>query len=190
MRAYAHTYGVPVTITNCSNNYGPYQFPEKLISLSILNALSGEALPIYGDGQQIRDWLHVEDHCEAVWLVLKDGGLGETYNVGGNNQPTNLEIVRTLCAVLDQKAPNSGHAPHASLITFVADRPGHDRRYAMDTGKIRRELGWRPRYDLESGLERTVEWYLDNPRWIEAIKNRPTYSEWMEANYRAREELR
>ncbi len=190
VRAYAHTYGVPVTITNCSNNYGPYQFPEKLISLSILNALSGEALPIYGDGQQIRDWLHVEDHCEAVWLVLKDGGLGETYNVGGNNQPTNLEIVRTLCAVLDQKAPNSGHAPHASLITFVADRPGHDRRYAMDTGKIRRELGWRPRYDLESGLERTVEWYLDNPRWIEAIKNRPTYSEWMEANYRAREELR
>ena len=183
VRAYAHTYGLPVTITNCSNNYGPYQFPEKLIPLMIVSALEGHPLPIYGDGQQVRDWLYVEDHCDAILLVLRRGCLGRTYNIGGNNQPTNLEIVRLLCAILDECLPNSPHAPHESLITFVADRPGHDRRYAMDIRKVQWELGWQPRESLESGLGKTVEWYLSHSEWIDAIRSEKNYQEWLERNY-------
>jgi len=187
VRAYSHTYGLPVTITNCSNNYGPHQFPEKLIPLMILNALEGEPLPIYGDGKQIRDWLYVEDHCEAIWMVLQGGKLGQVYNVGGDTQPTNLDIVRALCAVLDERFPDSPYVPHQDLIQHVADRPGHDRRYAMDIGKIRRELGWDPRESLESGLEKTVDWYLAHPGWVAAIRARGGYQHWMERNYAERE---
>jgi len=186
-RAYAHTYGLPVTITNCSNNYGPYQFPEKLIPLMLLNALEGRPLPVYGDGLQVRDWLYVEDHCEAIWRVLREGTPGETYNIGGDNQPTNLEIVQTLCAILDARFPDSPRAPHAQWITHVTDRPGHDRRYAMDIGKIRRELGWAPRHTLEEGLEKTVDWYLQNDAWVAAIRQRGDFRAWMAANYAARE---
>ena len=155
--------------------------------LVILNALEGRPIPAYGDGRQVRDWLYVEDHCEALHLVLRRGRLGETYNIGGGNQPTNLELIEKLCAILDRRRPDSPHVPHRQLITFVADRPGHDRRYAMDTRKIERELGWRPRYSLEEGLARTVEWYLANPAWLQAVRRRPTYQEWLEANYAARE---
>lgn len=188
VRAYHHTYGLPVTITNCSNNYGPYQFPEKLIPLMITNAQNGRALPIYGDGQQVRDWLYVEDHCEAISLVLKKGKLGETYNVGGNNQPTNLEIVHTLCALLDELLPGSPYAPHKQLITYVADRPGHDRRYAMDIDKIRTSLGWQPRHSLQNGLQKTVEWYLSHSQWIEAVQEKQDYQQWLEKNYAQRGE--
>ncbi|RME06984.1 MAG: dTDP-glucose 4,6-dehydratase [Anaerolineae bacterium] len=187
VRAYGHTYGLPVTITNCSNNYGPYQFPEKLIPLMLLNALEGKPLPVYGDGQQVRDWLYVEDHCEAIWLVLRRGAPGETYNIGGDNQPANLAIVRQLCALLDERFPDSPHTPHADLITHVRDRPGHDRRYAMDIRKIRTELGWRPRHTLSEGLRKTVDWYLANQDWVEAIRQREDYRAWMERNYAARE---
>ena len=190
VRAHARTYGLPVTITNCTNNYGPYQFPEKLIPLTILNALKGEAVPVYGDGAQVRDWLHVEDHCEAIWLVMRRGEVGVTYNVGGENQPTNLQIVRRICAVLDELAPDSPHVPHSGLLRFVADRPGHDRRYALDTGKIRRELGWRPKTGLDRGLAETVKWYLDNPGWVGAVVARPEYQAWIKENYRARGEGR
>jgi dTDP-glucose 4,6-dehydratase len=185
-RAYHHTYGLRVSITNCSNNYGPYQFPEKLIPLMILNALDGRPLPVYGDGGQIRDWLYVEDHCEAIWLVLCRGVPGETYNVGGGNQPTNLSLVKTLCEILDERLPDSPHAPHARLIKFVADRPGHDRRYAMDITKIRRELGWQPRQSISSGLLQTVEWYLSHPDWIDAIRKQHDFQGWMERNYSER----
>jgi dTDP-glucose 4,6-dehydratase len=184
VRAYHHTYGLPVTVTNCSNNYGPYQFPEKLIPLMILNALSGKPLPIYGDGQQIRDWLYVEDHCEAIRLVLMQGRIGETYNIGGNNQPSNLEIVRQLCDLLDEFAPQS--KPHDSLIQFVADRPGHDRRYAIDLTKVHTELGWQPRESLTTGLRKTVEWYLANHDWIETIQRQNNYQQWVENNYQQR----
>lgn len=186
VRAYGHTYGLPYTLTNCSNNYGPYQFPEKLIPLMILNALEGRALPVYGDGGQIRDWLYVEDHCEALWLVIRKGKRGETYNIGGGNQPTNLEVVQTLCAILDEIRPHFSHAPHAQLIQFVADRPGHDRRYAMDIRKIRQELGWQPKESLRSGLEKTVRWYLNHPQWVEAIRRESDYQEWMQKNYAER----
>ena len=186
VRAYHHTYGLPVTITNCSNNYGPRQFPEKLIPLMILNALEGKPLPIYGDGQQIRDWLYVRDHCEAIWRVMRDGEIGETYNIGGGNQPSNLEIVRTLCKILDDRLPDSPHKPHESLIKFVADRPGHDRRYAMDITKIGSHLGWEPREHLESGLEKTVAWYLENEDWVEAIRRQSDYEQWVDANYAGR----
>src|ERR671916_1228456 len=169
VRAYHHTYGLPVLTTNCSNNYGPYHFPEKLIPLMILTALRGGSLPIYGDGRQVRDWLYVKDHCRAVLTVLESGRPGETYNVGGHNERTNLEVVETICALLDELALASPHAPHASLITFVADRPGHDRRYAIDTGKIERELGWMPKETFETGLEKTVRWYLDNNAWCEGV---------------------
>lgn len=169
VRAYHHTYGLPVLTTNCSNNYGPYQFPEKLIPLMISTALRGEPLPVYGDGQQIRDWLYVEDHCRAIRKVLEKGVPGEVYNVGGHNERANLDVVRTICALLDELAPDSPHAPHGSLITFVTDRPGHDRRYAIDAGKIERELGWTPEETLESGLRKTVRWYLDNLAWSEAV---------------------
>jgi dTDP-glucose 4,6-dehydratase len=169
VRAYHHTYGLPTLTTNCSNNYGPYHFPEKLIPLMILTALRGEPLPVYGDGQQVRDWLYVEDHCRAILAVLRRGRLGETYNVGGHNERTNLDVVKTICALLDELVSGS---PHESLITFVADRPGHDRRYAIDAGKIERELGWRPEETLETGMEKTVRWYLENRAWCEAVRSR------------------
>ncbi len=186
VRAYYHTYGLPVTITNCSNNYGPYQFPEKLIPLMIMNGLTGRPLPVYGDGQQIRDWLYVIDHCEAIKLVLTHGRVGETYNIGGNNQPANLEIVQLLCALLDELAPDSAFYPHQSLIRFVADRPGHDRRYAIDLTKIRTELGWEPRASLLSGLRQTVAWYLANSEWIANISQQKTYQQWLQNNYQQR----
>ena len=187
VRAYGQTYGLPYTITNCSNNYGPYQFPEKLMPLIILNALDGQPLPVYGDGKQIRDWLFVEDHCSAILTVLKCGTPGETYNIGGGNQPSNLVVVHTLCDILDECQPNSPHSPHQELIEFVTDRPGHDRRYAMDITKIRRELGWEPRQSLASGLLKTVEWYLSHPEWINAIRQQGEYQGWMQLNYEARE---
>jgi dTDP-glucose 4,6-dehydratase len=169
VRAYHHTYGLPTLITNCSNNYGPYQFPEKLIPLMILNALEGKPLPVYGDGQQIRDWLYVEDHCRAIRRVLAGGRPGEVYNIGGNCERANLDVVRTIAAIVDRLRPGLPHSPCSSLISYVKDRPGHDRRYAIDAGKIRRELGWEPRENFQSGLERTVQWYLDHPAWIERI---------------------
>ncbi len=169
VRAYHHTYGLPTVITNCSNNYGPYQFPEKLIPLMILNAVEGKPLPVYGDGQQIRDWLYVEDHCRAIRTVLARGRPGEVYNIGGDCERANLDVVRTICQLVDALRPGLAHAPCSALITFVTDRPGHDRRYAIDTTKIRRELGWEPREDFRSGLRRTVEWYLANPDWVERV---------------------
>jgi dTDP-glucose 4,6-dehydratase len=184
VRAYFHTYGLPVTITNCSNNYGPYQFPEKLIPLTILNALRGKPLPVYGDGQQIRDWLFVEDHCEAIHLVVRRGKLGETYNIGGGNQPHNIDVVRQICAILDELKPASG--PYADLIAYVRDRPGHDRRYAMDITKISAELGWNPKHDLESGLRATVQWYLAHMDWVEAISKQIDFGSWLEQNYARR----
>ncbi|MHC5538042.1 dTDP-glucose 4,6-dehydratase [Singulisphaera rosea] len=165
VRAWNHTYGLPTLMTNCSNNYGPYQFPEKLIPLIIHNALAGKPLPIYGKGDNIRDWLYVDDHASAIRLVLETGKVGESYNVGGHNEKTNLEVVTTICAILDELVPDSPHAPHAGLIRFVQDRPGHDRRYAIDAGKIGRELGWMPRESFDSGLRKTVEWYLRNRTW-------------------------
>ncbi|MGA9853601.1 MAG: dTDP-glucose 4,6-dehydratase [Gammaproteobacteria bacterium] len=165
VRAYHRTFGLPVTITNCSNNYGPFQYPEKLIPVIILNAIAGRPIPVYGDGGNVRDWLYVEDHCRAIDTVLDKGKVGRTYNVGGNSERTNLEIVRIICRLLDVKQPQSSHAPHESLIQFVQDRPGHDRRYAIDTRTINRELGWRPLENLESGLEKTVDWYLKHVDW-------------------------
>lgn len=165
VRAFHHTYGLPVVITNCSNNYGPYQFPEKLIPLIIFKALAGEKLPVYGDGRNVRDWLYVEDHCRGILAVLERGRVGEKYNIGGNSERENIAVVRTLCRLLDDAVPNSSHRPHEQLITFVADRPGHDRRYAIDATKIRDELGWMPQETFESGLTRTVRWYLENGDW-------------------------
>jgi dTDP-glucose 4,6-dehydratase len=187
VRAYGHTYQFPYTITNCSNNYGPYQFPEKLIPLMIANLLEGKPLPVYGDGGQIRDWLYVEDHCDAIWTVLRKSPPGQTYNIGGDNQPTNLTVVRTLCDILDELRPNSLFVPHQNLITFVKDRPGHDRRYAMDSTRIRQELGWRPRHSLETGLLDTARWYLAHSDWIEAVQQGSDYHEWIERNYKNRE---
>ena len=184
VRAYHETYGLPVLITNCSNNYGPWQFPEKFIPLMILNALKGKKLPIYGDGQNVRDWLYVTDHCEAVRLVLEKGRIGECYNIGGRCEKTNLEVVSELCAILDELFPDSGFAPHSSLITFVPDRPGHDRRYAMDISKIHQELGWTPKESFQSGLARTVRWYLDNPQWLEAVTS-GAYRQWLKLHYGA-----
>jgi dTDP-glucose 4,6-dehydratase len=186
VRAYYHSFELPITISNCSNNYGPYQFPEKLIPLMILNALTGEPLPIYGDGQQIRDWLYVEDHCEAIWKIIQYGSVGESYNIGGGNQPTNLEIVETICALLDDKAPLPDNRPHRQLIQFVKDRPGHDRRYAMNITKIENALGWQPTYNLEKGLEKTVQWYLDNIEWLNKIIEEKDYLQWVQINYQKR----
>jgi dTDP-glucose 4,6-dehydratase len=192
VRAYRHTYGLPTLTTNCSNNYGPYQFPEKLIPLMIVNAVNDKPLPVYGDGRQVRDWLYVEDHCHAVREVLKRGRVGETYNIGGNAEKTNLEVVNTICAILDDLRPprKSGHrspvTSHASLISHVKDRPGHDRRYAMDARKIRDELGWQPRERFESGLRKTVEWYLDNMEWVAGVTS-GEYRKWLELNYGSRE---
>ncbi len=165
VRAAHHTYGLPVLTTNCSNNYGPYQYPEKLIPLCIRNALAGKPLPVYGDGQQVRDWLYVEDHCRAIGRVLESGRVGEVYNIGGWNEKPNLEVVRTLCALLDELAPRADGVSYASQVAFVTDRPGHDRRYAIDARKIEREIGWRPEETFETGLRKTVQWYLDHPQW-------------------------
>jgi len=169
VRAYHHTYGLPTLITNCSNNYGPYQFPEKLIPLVIQNAIAGKPLPVYGDGQQVRDWLFVEDHCQAIRRVLAAGRVGEAYNVGGNCERANLEIVEAICTAIDERLPHLPHTPCRSLIRFVQDRPGHDRRYAIDAGKIRDELGWQPRMNFADGLSRTVDWYLANTRWVRRV---------------------
>ena len=169
VRAYHHTFGLPTVITNCSNNYGPFQFPEKLIPLMILNAVEGKPLPVYGDGMQVRDWLFVDDHCRALRAVLERGVPGETYNIGGNCERPNIEIVRTICAAIDRLRPGLAHGPCDKLITYVKDRPGHDRRYAIDAAKIKRELGWEPQQNLATGLEATVRWYLDNLHWVERI---------------------
>ena len=181
VRAWHHTYGLPVVTTNCSNNYGPYHFPEKLIPLMIVNALAGKPLPVYGDGQQVRDWLYVKDHCSAIREVLARGRLGETYNVGGWNEKPNIEIVQTVCALLDELRPDPGGS-YGRLITYVTDRPGHDRRYAIDARKLERELGWRPAETFESGIRKTVRWYLDNPDWVANVQS-GSYRDWVATNY-------
>jgi dTDP-glucose 4,6-dehydratase len=186
VRAWIHTYGLPAIITNCSNNYGPYQFPEKLIPLMIANALQGKALPVYGDGQQVRDWLYVGDHCKALRVVLERGRVGETYNVGGGNQRSNLEVVTTLCVLLDELVPQSKFRPHKQLVKFVTDRPGHDRRYAIDARKLEAELGWQAQESFETGLRKTVQWYLANLAWVENVTS-GAYQQWVTQNYTDRE---
>jgi len=181
VRAYHHTYGLPTLTTNCSNNYGPFQFPEKLIPLMILNARDGKPLPVYGDGQNVRDWLYVEDHCEAISTVLQRGQPGETYNIGGWNEKPNIEIVHTICDLVDELAPHAGSS-RRGLITFVKDRPGHDRRYAMNAGKIERELGWKPKETFESGLRKTVRWYLENDEWVRGVTS-GSYRQWIATHY-------
>lgn len=183
VRAYFKTYGLPVTITNCSNNYGPYQFPEKLIPLTILNAINGRPIPVYGDGQQIRDWLYVEDNCEAIWDVIIKGVPGEKYNVGGGNQVNNVKVIKKICNLLDDILPNSKYTPHDKLIKYIADRPGHDRRYAINMEKIKREIGWIPKESLDSGLKKTVNWYIDNIEWVNRIISRPEYQTWIVEQY-------
>jgi dTDP-glucose 4,6-dehydratase len=182
VRAYHHTYGLPVLTTNCSNNYGPYHFPEKLIPLMIVNALAGKPLPVYGDGQQIRDWLYVTDHCSAIRRVLEAGRLGETYNVGGWNEKPNLDIVHTVCALLDELSPKAGGGSYKEQITFVKDRPGHDRRYAIDARKIERELGWKPAETFETGIRKTVQWYLANGDWVQRVQS-GAYRDWIATQY-------
>ena len=181
VRAWHHTYGLPVVTTNCSNNYGPYHFPEKLIPLMIVNALAGKPLPVYGDGQQIRDWLYVTDHCSGIRAVLAGGRLGETYNIGGWNEQANIDIVKTVCALLDEMRPDPA-GKYERLITYVKDRPGHDRRYAIDARKIERELGWRPAETFATGIRKTVRWYLDNPEWVARVQS-GAYREWVSAQY-------
>ena len=188
LRAYHHTYGLPTLTTNCSNNYGPMQFPEKLIPLIILNALNGESLPIYGDGLNVRDWLYVEDHCGALHVVLEKGQVGEMYNIGGHCEKTNLDVVRTVCRLLDELLPDSPHVLHESLITFVKDRPGHDRRYAIDSSKIERDLDWSPKETFDTGMKKTIQWYLENPEWVESVQT-GAYREWIEINYEGRDKL-
>ena len=182
VRAYHHTYGLPVLTTNCSNNYGPYHFPEKLIPLVIHNALAGKPLPIYGDGQQIRDWLYVKDHCSAIRRVLEAGRLGETYNIGGWNEKPNLDVVHTLCAILDELSPRADGQPYREQITYVKDRPGHDRRYAIDASKVERELGWKPAETFETGIRKTVQWYLDNQAWVANVTS-GAYRDWLGKQY-------
>ena len=182
VRAWHHTYGLPVLTTNCSNNYGPYHFPEKLIPLMIVNALAGKPLPVYGDGMQIRDWLYVKDHCSAIRRVLEAGRLGETYNVGGWNEKPNIEIVQTVCALLDELRPKADGSSYAAQITYVTDRPGHDRRYAIDARKLERELGWKPAETFETGIRKTVQWYLDNPEWVANVQS-GAYREWVSKQY-------
>jgi dTDP-glucose 4,6-dehydratase len=194
VRAYFHTYGMPVTVSNCSNNYGPYHFPEKLIPLMILNALEGKGLPVYGDGANVRDWLYVDDHCEAIWRILQDGIAGETYNVGGECEKRNIEVVKDICAILDELAPvaeNSlvkgmtGIRRYEDLITYVADRPGHDRRYAINCDKIKRDMGWTQRNDFSAGLRATISWYLRNAAWVESVRS-GDYQKWIARNYAGR----
>jgi dTDP-glucose 4,6-dehydratase len=182
VRAYHHTYGLPVLTTNCSNNYGPHQFPEKLIPLMILNACEGKALPVYGDGKNVRDWLYVEDHCRAIRTVLSQGSVGETYNVGGRSEKKNLDIIGTVCELLDELRPKDPVVPHNQLVTFVKDRLGHDRRYAMDTRKIERELNWQPLETFESGIRKTVRWYLEHADWVRDVTS-GSYRQWMAKNY-------
>jgi dTDP-glucose 4,6-dehydratase len=182
VRAYHHTYGLQTLVTNCSNNYGPYQFPEKLIPLMILNALEGKALPVYGDGLNVRDWLYVGDHCDAIREVLAKGASGETYNVGGDSEMKNIDVVKIVCALLDELTPLANGREHSSLISFVKDRPGHDRRYAIDARKIRREIGWSPSETFETGIRKTVEWYLANPKWIELVRS-GEYLKWVASHY-------
>ena len=184
VRAYHHTYGLPVLTTNCSNNYGPFQFPEKLIPLMILNARTGKPLPVYGDGKNVRDWVYVGDHCEAVRTVLASGRAGQTYNIGGRSERTNIDVVDTICALLDELCPQDPVMPHRSLISFVKDRPGHDRRYAIDSRKIEHELGWKPRETFESGLRKTVEWYLQHDSWIQEVTS-GSYRDWIATHYSA-----
>ena len=185
VRAWHHTYKLPTLTTNCSNNYGPLQFPEKLIPLIIHNALNGKTLPVYGDGQNVRDWLYVEDHCSAIRCVLHKGRPGATYNIGGRSERRNLEVVRTICAVLDELRPNSPHCPHARRIAFVPDRPGHDRRYAIDSSLIESELNWRPQTSFEEGIRHTIAWYLDHPDWVAAITS-GAYRDWIATQYATR----
>jgi dTDP-glucose 4,6-dehydratase len=182
VRAWHHTYGLPVLTTNCSNNYGPYHFPEKLIPLVILNALAGKPLPIYGDGQQIRDWLYVKDHCSAIRRVLEAGRLGETYNVGGWNEKPNIDVVQTICSILDGLRPKADGSSYAAQITYVTDRPGHDRRYAIDATKLERELAWKPAETFETGIQKTVQWYLDNQEWSDGVLN-CSYRDWVKKQY-------
>ena len=186
VRAYHHTYGLPVLTTNCSNNYGPYHFPEKLIPLMIVNALAGKPLPVYGDGQQVRDWLYVKDHCSAIRRVLEGGALGEVYNVGGWNEKPNLEIVQTVCALLDELRPRADGVSYAEQVTYVTDRPGHDRRYAIDASKIERELNWKPAETFATGIRKTVEWYLANESWVANVQS-GSYRDWVTANYAERQ---
>jgi dTDP-glucose 4,6-dehydratase len=185
VRAYYHTFGLPVLTTNCSNNYGPFQFPEKLIPLMILNALEGKALPVYGDGANVRDWLFVEDHCSAIRAVLERGVIGETYNVGGNSERKNIDVVETICDLIDEMRPNSTIGLRRKLITFVNDRPGHDRRYAIDASKLARDIGWKPAQQFESGLRRTVRWYLENLDWVDNVRT-GAYLQWIDQNYTER----
>jgi dTDP-glucose 4,6-dehydratase len=187
-RAYFHTFGLPVVTTNCSNNYGPFQFPEKLIPLMILNALEGKPLPVYGDGKNVRDWLFVEDHCAAIRAVLEKGRPGETYNIGGNSERANIDVVRTICNLVDELRPHPSAGTRTRLITYVEDRPGHDRRYAIDASKIVRELGWQPAEQFEGGLRKTVQWYLENSAWIDSVRT-GGYREWIAQNYAERLEL-
>jgi dTDP-glucose 4,6-dehydratase len=182
VRAYHHTYGLPVLTTNCSNNYGPFHFPEKLIPLMILNALNGKALPVYGDGRNVRDWLYVTDHCSAIRRVLEAGSLGETYNIGGWNEKTNLEVVHTLCDILNELSPRDDGKSYREQMQFVKDRPGHDRRYAIDASKVERELGWRPAETFDSGIRKTVRWYLDHPQWVQGVVS-GAYRDWVKTQY-------
>ena len=187
VRAYIHSYGLPAVTTNCSNNYGPFQFPEKLLPLIMANAIAGKPLPVYGDGLQVRDWLYVGDHCSALRAVLKGGKIGETYNIGGRNEQANLDTVELLCSLLDEMLPTATHTPRRQLITFVADRPGHDRRYAINADKIERELGWRPAETFATGLRRTVEWYLAHQDWVAQVTS-GAYRQWIDQNYAHRGE--
>lgn len=189
VRAWAHTYNLPALVTNCSNNYGPLQFPEKLLPLMINHALAGKPLPVYGDGKQVRDWLYVRDHCRAIETVLEKGRPGETYNVGGGNQQANIDVVHMVCDLLDELVPESPHRPHRELIRFVQDRPGHDRRYAIDAGKLESELGWRAQETFASGLRKTVQWYLDNKAWMDEVTS-GAYQNWVHVNYGQRAEAK
>ena len=182
VRAYYKTYNLPMTISNCSNNYGPYQFPEKLIPLMILNALEGKPLPVYGDGRNVRDWLYVRDHCKAIWTIMKHGSKGETYNTGGSNELENIRIVEMICDTLDELQKWGGGRSRRDLITFVKDRPGHDRRYAIDSTKLKQGLGWAPEESLESGLRKTIQWYLDNQEWVNRVKS-GEYQSWIKEHY-------
>jgi dTDP-glucose 4,6-dehydratase len=184
VRAWHHTYGLPVLTSNCSNNYGPYHFPEKLIPLIILNALSNKPLPIYGDGMQVRDWLYVEDHCRAIIRVLEDGKVGETYNIGGHNEMANIDVVRTICSILDELRPRADGKSYADQITFVKDRPGHDRRYAIDASKIGDELNWKPQETFDTGIRKTVQWYLTHKTWVDGVTS-GAYREWLTKQYGA-----
>jgi dTDP-glucose 4,6-dehydratase len=188
VRAYQHTFGLPTLTTNCSNNYGPFQFPEKLIPLMVLNALEGKPLPVYGDGKNVRDWLYVEDHCSAIRAVLSHGAVGETYNIGGNSERANIDVVTTICDLVDELRPDSSAPPRRQLITYVEDRPGHDRRYAIDATKITRDLGWKPAEQFESGLRKTVRWYIENSAWVESVRT-GAYRDWIAQNYAERSEI-